>query len=70
MFPEQAKKQESTRKRPGDQEDSADSGYSGEKVEDVFNLDSGWSVDILGNEDEDTMMEIGEEVRPRSSMRG
>ena len=33
---------------------------SGVTVEDVFNLESGWSVEALG--EDDAMMEIGDEV--------
>lgn len=42
-------------------------GFSSEVLEDVFNLDGGWSVEVLGDvdddDDEDVSMVIGEEVR-------
>ncbi len=62
LFPEQAKKHTSTRKRQRNEEPSEDT-YSGDEVmvEDVFSLESGWSVEALGEDDD--MMQIGDDVR-------
>ena len=63
LFPEQAKKHTSTRRRRRDEEASENSHSMDEMtVEDVFSLESGWSVEALGSDDD--LMQIGDEVRP------
>ena len=58
LFPEQAKKHTSTRKRQRDDEASDDS--QSMTVEDVFSLESGWSVEALG--EDEPIMHIDDEV--------
>ena len=61
LFPEQAKKHTSTRKRQRD-EDASEDNYGRDEVtvEDVFSLESGWSVEALGEDDD--IMQIGDEA--------
>ena len=59
LFPEQAKRHTSTRKRQRDEEASDDSHSM--TVEDVFSLEKGWSVEALG--EDDIIMQIDDEVK-------
>ena len=69
LFPEEAGRQSPSRKRPRTQEvqgsDLSDANApQHETVEEVFGLDSGWSVEVLGNDNgEDNLMLIGSEVQ-------
>ena len=71
LFPEETSRQPLSRKRPRIQENqgsdpSDDSAPRHEAVEEVFGLESGWSVEVLGNDDgEDDLMLIGSEVQAR-----
>ena len=67
LFPEKTGKHAPSRKQHRRQELSEEDELSSEVLEDVFNLDGGWSVEVLGDvdddDDEDVSMVIGEEVR-------
>lgn len=62
-----ASKELSSRKRRRVQTDldsvKAEDSFSGETVEDVFSLDTGWSVEVLGDDEDDASMIIGDEVK-------
>ena len=67
LLPEEGRKHAPSRKQQRRQELSEEDESSNEVLEDVFNLDGGWSVEVLGDvdddDDEDVSMVIGEEVR-------
>ena len=69
LFPEEAGRKFLSRKRPRTQEvqgsDPSDaSAPQHETVEEVFGLESGWSVEVLGNDNgKDDLMLIGSEVQ-------
>ena len=68
LFSEETGRQHLSRKRPRIQglDPSYDSAPQRETVEEVFGLESGWSVEVLGNDDGDNeMMLIGSEVQPK-----
>jgi hypothetical protein len=67
LFPEETRKHAPSRKQHRRQQLSGEDEFSSEVLEDVFNLNGGWSVEVLGDvdddDDEDVSMVIGEEVR-------
>lgn len=71
LFSEESGRKFPSRKKPRTQEgqEGLDSSYDSapqhETVEEVFGLESGWSVEVLGDDDgDDEMMLIGSEVQP------